>query len=258
MKIAISGKGGVGKTTIAANLSKIFAENGYKIFTIDADPDANLATTLGIDSKESEGLKPLVELEEEIEEMNAGGGSLISLNPKVDYILDDYAYNLGNIKFLRMGEAKQGGSECYCKENSFLRSLVESLLIDKDEVVVLDMGAGIEHLSRGTAGDVDCLIIIVEPSKVSIETAETVKKMAADLKISKVKIIANKVHNDQAKEFIKNNFHADDILGYIPFMQSIINSAMKQEKEDEIEEVLRSSMEDIYNNILSEVGDGVE
>ena len=255
MKIAISGKGGVGKTTIAANLSKLFAQHGYQIFAVDADPDANLATTLGISAGNVEDLKPLVELEDEIEKINAGGGSLVTLNPKVDHILDDFSYNLGNIKFLRMGEAKQGDSECYCKENSFLRSLIESLLIDKDEMVILDMGAGIEHLSRGTARDVDCLIIVVEPSQVSIETAEIVKNMALDLEIPEVKIIANKIYDDQAKEFISNNFHAKDILGFIPFNQEIISSAMSQEKQEYIHQVLEPSMEDIYNNLLKEAGD---
>ncbi|SJZ38100.1 ATP-binding protein [Selenihalanaerobacter shriftii] len=255
MKIAISGKGGVGKTTVTANLSKMFAQNGYQIFAVDADPDANLATALGISGEEAENIKPLVELEDVIKAKNAGGGSLVSLNPKVEYVLDDYAYDLNNVKFLRMGDIKQGGSECYCKENSFLRSLMDSLLMEKNDVVILDMGAGIEHLSRGTAQAVDCLITIIEPSQVSIETAETVKEMARDLDIPLVKTIVNKVYDEEAKKFVVNHFQAEDILGFIPFSQDVITSAMKRQQQDKISEALRPSMKDIYNNLLKEVGD---
>lgn len=252
MKIAISGKGGVGKTTIAAALSKLFAKDDYQVFAVDADPDANLATTLGIPAEDAVNLKPLVELEDVIKDKNADGGSLVNLNPSVEDVLDDYAYNLKNIKFVRMGDAKQGGSECYCKENSFLRSLIESLLVDKDEVVILDMGAGIEHLSRGTAQDVDCLIVVIEPSQTSIETASVVKDMAVDLEIPKVKIIANKVYDDQAKELIANNFSDEDILGYIPFNQEILTSCMDLQEVGQLHDAL--DMEDIYNNLLDEVG----
>ncbi|KXS44579.1 MULTISPECIES: ATP-binding protein [unclassified Candidatus Frackibacter] len=255
MKIAISGKGGVGKTTVTANLSRLFAQNDYQVFAVDADPDANLATALGIPEEDAKELKPLVELEDIIEGKNSGGGSFVSLTPTVDDVLDDYSYKLGNIKFVRMGAAKQGGSECYCKENSFLRSLIESLLIDKKEVVILDMGAGIEHLSRGTAKDVDCLIVIVEPSQVSIETADKVKKMAADLGIPIFKVIANKVYDEEAKDFIVNYFHAEDILGFIPFSQEVITSAMDRKQQDKISQALRPSMKDIYNNLLREAGD---
>ncbi|MCK8823742.1 ATP-binding protein [Fuchsiella alkaliacetigena] len=255
MKIAISGKGGVGKTTIAANLSRIFNQNNYQVFAVDADPDANLATTLGIPSDEAAKLKPLVELEDVIEDKNAGGGAFISLNPKVEDVLDDYAYSLDNIKFLRMGEAKQGGSECYCKENSFLRSLIESLLVDKEEIVILDMGAGIEHLSRGTAQDVDVLIIVIEPSQVSIETAKKVQEMAADLEIPAVKIIANKVYNEEAESMIKENFYAQDILGFIPFSQEVVSSSMSQDRQNKVLSSLEASIKDIYNNLLMKVGD---
>ncbi|MCK8827366.1 AAA family ATPase [Natroniella acetigena] len=249
MKIAISGKGGVGKTTITATLSKMFSQNDYHIFAVDADPDANLATTLGIPEEEVEKLKPLAELEEVIEEKNAGGGAFISLTPDVDDILDDYAYNLNNIKFLRMGEIKQGGAGCYCKENSFLRSIVESLLTNKEEVVILDMGAGIEHLSRGTAQAVDLLIIVIEGSQVSIETAQTVKKMAVELGIPAVKIIANKVFGQEAEELIRDNFSAEELLGFIPFSQDVVASAMTKGDSEKLYQALKPDMETIYKNL---------
>ncbi|MCK8816890.1 AAA family ATPase [Natroniella sulfidigena] len=250
MKIAISGKGGVGKTTITATLSKMFSENDYNIFAVDADPDANLATTLGIPEEEAEKIKPLAELEDVIEEKNDGGGAFISLTPKVDDTLDDYAYNLDNIKFLRMGEIKQGGAGCYCKENSFLRSIVESLLTDKEEIVILDMGAGIEHLSRGTSRAVDILIIVIEASQVSIETAQTVKKMAVELGIPAVKVIANKVFDEDAEELIKDNFSDEEILGFIPFNKEVMMSAMTKGSNEQTYQALKADMEVIYNNLL--------
>lgn len=148
MKIAVSGKGGVGKTTISAYFAKRFAKEGYQVYAVDADPDLSLGTVLGIENSDIANLKPIVDMRDVIAAKSGGGGSFYSLNPDVDDVLDEYAINLGNIKFFKMGAVKQGGSSCYCRENSFLNSLMNSLLLKKNDVVVLDMGAGIEHLTR--------------------------------------------------------------------------------------------------------------
>ncbi len=256
MKIAVSGKGGVGKTTVAASLVKLFAGTHGRVFAVDADPDACLAAGVGIDEETIRQHKPMVELKEIMDRKNAGGGAFYTLNPEVDDVLEDYCIRQGNIHFLRMGGVKKGGEACYCKENTFLSAVVSSLLLDKDEVVILDMGAGIEHLSRGTARGVELMLVVVEPSKNSVNTAKLVQKLAQDLGIKKVKFVANKVRNDLEKEFILKNFGADEVIGVIPFDEAVWESAMGNGPAAELGGALLQSMKEIQAKIIREVGEG--
>jgi len=176
LKIAVSGKGGVGKTSVSAALTKLFARSGYKVIAVDADPDASLGISLGISDEELAKIVPLSEMEDVIKKKSAGGGAYYTLNPQVDDVLEEYSIRRGNIKFLRMGAIKPGGSACYCKENTFLYAVVDALILDQNDVVILDMGAGIEHLTRGTSKGMDLMIIVTEPSKTSVQTAAVVKK----------------------------------------------------------------------------------
>lgn len=254
MKIAISGKGGVGKTTIAAGLVKLFARNHQTVYAIDADPDACLATAIGIPEEEAAAIKPIVEMKDLIK-ARSGDGVFYVLNPKVDDVIEDYSFKLGRIRFLRMGGIKKGGSECYCRENTFLHALVSSLLLDKDEVVILDMGAGIEHLTRGTARGVDLMLVVVEPSRNSINTAKIVQQMAVDLGIENIRIIGNKIRSEKEKSFIRENFGAHEVLGFIEFSDAIWTTAMEQADVAEAEEGFWAAMEEICSKIKREVGD---
>lgn len=255
MKIAISGKGGVGKTTVASTLVRLFAETHNTVFAVDADPDACLAAAVGIDDEQIESVKPLVELKEVIDE-RMGTGALYPINPKVDDVLDDYSIPLGNIRFLRMGAIKQGGSACYCRENNFLSAVMSALLLDKDDVVVMDMGAGIEHLTRGTARGVDVMLVVIEPSKNSVNTAKTVKQLAKDLGIEKVRFIGNKIRNQKEKEFVLNQFDADEILGFIPFDDDVWESSMDKGPAAEPGGELLRNMKKIKEKLLQEVAKG--
>ncbi|MEW6275663.1 MAG: AAA family ATPase [Bacillota bacterium] len=254
MKLAISGKGGVGKTTIAAALTKSFACTHRLVYAIDGDPDACLAAALGIPEEAALQIRPVVEMKEVIR-AKSGQGAFYVLNPKVTDVLEDYAYRLGNIRFFRMGEIKKGGSECYCRENTFLHALVSALLLDQDEVVVMDMGAGIEHLSRGTAKGVDLMLVVVEPGRNSVNTARHVKRMSADLGIQKVKIIGNKVRSEKEKEFIVNSFQPGEVLGLVKFDESVWESAMEPTAAG-VGGGLLADVERIKEKILSEAGDG--
>lgn len=256
MKIAISGKGGVGKTTIAASLAKLFAQSHSHVYAVDGDPDACLAAAVGISEETINELKPMVELKDEMNEKSAGGGAFYSLNPQVDDILDDYCIKLDNIKFLRMGGVKKGGEACYCRENTFLSAVVSALLLEKNDVVIMDMGAGIEHLTRGTARGVDLMIIVVEPSKNSVNTAKLVQNLASELGIKKSMIIGNKIRNDREKDFISSNFPAKDILGFVKFDEEVWDSAMDQGPAAHLGGQLLESMNNIHHNILREVGEG--
>lgn len=252
MKLAISGKGGVGKTTIAAALVKSFAETHQTVYAIDGDPDACLAAAVGIPDEVAADIKPVVEMRDKIRAAS-GGGAFYVLNPKVDDIIDDYCYTHGNIKFMRMGDVKKGGSECYCRENTFLYALTSSLLLDKNEVVIMDMGAGIEHLSRGTARGVELMLVVVEPSRNSINTAKNVKNMATDLGINNIKVIGNKIRSGKEREFIEKSFQPGEVLGFVDFNNTIWESAMEPNSALTGCELL-TGMREVREKILREVG----
>ncbi|WP_418790340.1 AAA family ATPase [Phosphitispora sp. TUW77] len=253
IKIAVSGKGGVGKTTVASSLVKLLARSHKNVYAVDADPDACLATAVGIPYEDVCNLKPLVEMKDLIDEKSSGGGAFFALNPNVDDILNEYSIPIGNIKFLRMGGIKQGGTACYCRENSFLHALMSSLLFDKESAVILDMGAGIEHLTRGTARSVDIMLVVVEPSRNSINTALLVEKLAEELGILTVKFIGNKVRNEKEKEFIQKHLGGNRIIGFIPFDDDIWESSMESGPTAELGGALLKSMNEIHENLLREV-----
>jgi CO dehydrogenase maturation factor len=219
MKIAISGKGGVGKTLLASLLARAFAENGYSVIAIDADPDANLASALGF--PDAAKIVPISEMKGLIKERTGIGqgktGSYFKANPRVEDIPDKYSLQHDGIRLLVMGTVKKGGSGCYCPENSLLSTLMAHLLIARDEIVIMDMAAGIEHLGRGTAGSVDKLIVVVEPGRSSIETAKRTEKLAGDIGIKSVVFVGNKIHNSEERDFITKSLPGTEIIGFIPY-----------------------------------------
>ncbi|MHB9029730.1 MAG: ATP-binding protein [Candidatus Latescibacterota bacterium] len=226
MKIAVSGKGGVGKTTLAALLCVSFHKAGYRVMAVDVDPDANLASTLGFPDPEK--IIPVVELKEIIAErtgtQKGNVGAFFKLNPRVDDIPEKYSVTHNGIRLLLMGKVKHAGTGCYCPENAFVKELVGHLLLDDKTVVIMDMEAGIEHLGRGTSRDVDAFIIVVEPGKRSLETARRVAEMAAELGVNEYFIVANKVRNEEDRIFIERNFPGKSIVGVIPFSEDISKS----------------------------------
>lgn len=225
MKLAISGKGGVGKTTIAAGLIKYFARQGYQVYAVDADPDTSLGMVLGLPEERLGTIKPIVEMRELIAERTGGSGAFFSLNPEVDSLLQDYTIRNGNILFLKMGAIKPGGSTCYCRENAVLNAMVNALILKHREMVVLDMGAGIEHLTRGTARGVDLMLIVTEPTLVSVQTARVVQKLAAELGIKQIKFVGNKLRQPRDEEFILGHLPPGDVIGLIPFQTEILDQA---------------------------------
>ena len=225
MKIAVSGKGGVGKTTISSNLAKLFTKEGFRVYAVDADADSSLGLALGIDEKELEKMKPMIEMRDLIGEI-AGDGALYTLNPEVDSIIKKYSVDFEGIRFLRMGGIKKGGSSCYCRENTFLKALMNSLIMDMKDVVILDMGAGIEHLTRGTSANVDLMLIVTEPGKSSVQTARIVEGLARELGVKEVRFIANKVRTEKEREFIARNFRQDELLGILDYDEEIAERSM--------------------------------
>jgi len=231
MKIAITGKGGVGKTTLASLLSHLFVEEGKRVIAVDADPDANLASALGIQKQEAKKIIPVAEMGELIEERTgakAGSmGGMFRLNPKVDDLPEGIGYHMNGITLLIMGKSKAAASGCYCPENVLLRRLLRHLVVERSEVVIVDMEAGIEHLTRGTAESVDAFIVVVEPGQRSIQTAYAVKDMAKDLGVNKVFVVANKVRSAADMEFIKKNIGDMEIAGFMRFNEAIMEADIK-------------------------------
>lgn len=224
MKIAVTGKGGVGKTTIAALLARLFQQAGYRVLLIDADPDANLAATLGFPHPER--ITPIVEMKELIKERMGvdsleNVGTFFRMNPRVDDIPDRYSAQHDGLRLLVMGPVRQGGTGCACPQNTFVRQLLSHLLLERQDVVILDMEAGIEHLGRGTAAGVDRLLVVVEPGLRSIETASAIRRLAADLGIQKVWAVANKVNSERDREFILKHMQDWKILGFLPYSEGV-------------------------------------
>jgi len=253
MKIAISGKGGVGKTLLASLLSRIFAESGYSVIAIDADPDANLAATLGF--PRADEIIPIAEMDELIEERTGAkpgqSAPYFKLNPKVDDIPDKYALKLNGIRLMRMGRIKKGGSGCYCPENALLKALLTHLLVGRNEAVILDMEAGIEHLGRGTAGMVDKLIVVVEPGRRSIETALSIQKLAGEIGLKNVAIVGNKVRSQSDREFIISSLPGFELLGFIPYDQAIVDADLASLPVLDASQQVTDAVKDIYQTLFS-------
>ncbi len=231
MKLAITGKGGVGKTTLASLLARAYASEGGTVLAIDADPDANLAAALGFQAEEIANLMPISEMKDLIEERTGVRpgtmGGMFRLNPKVDDIPERFAARKDGIRLLIMGTVKIGGGGCACSENVLLKSLMTHLLISRREVVILDMEAGIEHLGRATAQAVDAFIVVVEPGRRSLQTAEAIKKLAADIGITKCYVVGCKIKSDADKDFIKVNLPGFEILGFLSYSPGVIEADLK-------------------------------
>lgn len=255
MKIAISGKGGVGKTLLSATLSHIFSKAGYSVIAIDADPDANLAATLGF--KHPERITPISELEDEIEErvgVRPGqSGSIFRLNPRVDDLPDKYSVKINGIRLMSMGRIKRGGTGCYCPEGALLQSLMSHLLVQSNEVVIMDMEAGIEHLSRGTTKSVDKLIIVVEPGSRSIETAQTINQLAKDIGVQNIAVVGNKIRSDQDKEFIKSALPDVEFLGFISYDPAITEADLAGRSVFDASQLTVQEVKKIFNKLVSSV-----
>jgi len=252
MKVAISGKGGVGKTLLAALLARTFTEQGFSVLAIDADPDANLAATLGFPNPER--IIPIIDMKELVEERTGAGGGkatpYFKLNPKVDDIPEKYAVKHNGIRLMRMGRVKQGGSGCYCPENTLLKAFVAHLLLARNEVIILDTAAGIEHLGRGTAKAVDKLIIVVEPGRRSIETATEITKLAHDIGIVNIAAVGNKVRDGSDKEYLTSHLPQYEFLGFIPYDRAVIDADQSGNSVLDASPAVREEVQKIYQSLL--------
>lgn len=229
MKLAIAGKGGVGKTTLAALLSILYRDEGRNVLAIDADSNPNLSMILGIPSQKAVPLTERKELIEERTKATMGGfGTVFKLNPRVDDIEDLYAVKKEGIHLLVMGTVTAPESGCACPANVLVKRLLSHILLTEKDVVICDLEAGVEHLGRGTAKAVDAMLIVVEPGRRSVETANRIHDLGEGLGIAYVYAVGNKVRTDEERAFLKE-FLSMDIMGFISHDERIRKADMEGE-----------------------------
>ena len=234
MKIAVAGKGGVGKTFISGTLARLLARDGYNVLAVDADPNINTASSLGIPSDVAEEIVPLSDNEELIREKTgvAPGksyGQMFRLTPTVSDIVDKFGVvGPDGVQLLVMGTVKDGGSGCMCPSNALLRVLVQHLLIQREDILVMDMVAGLEHLGRGTARRMDTMLVVVEPRMKSVDTIKRILKLAEDIEVREVLAVGNKIGSEREKRFVEEKMAelGVPIAAYIPRDEAVAEADM--------------------------------
>ena len=226
MKVAITGKGGVGKTTLSSTLARLYADEGRTVLAADVDPDANLGLALGLTQEQVDEIVPISKMRTLVEERTGANeaNKFFKLNPYVADIPEKYSKDINGVKLLVMGTVDVGGSGCVCPEHVMLKAILSNLSYRKNDVVIMDMEAGLEHLGRGTASNMDQFIVVIEPGARSVQTYRNVKRLASDLGVARVRVVANKVRDDSDEAFIRQSIPAEDLLGVIHYNPEIIDA----------------------------------
>ena len=226
MKLAITGKGGVGKTTLSSTLARLYADEGRTVLAADVDPDANLGLALGLTQEEVDAIVPISKMRELAKERTGASDDnrFYKLNPYVADIPEKFAKTINGVKLLVMGTVDVGGTGCVCPEHVMLKSILSALTYRKNDVVVMDMEAGLEHLGRGTAANMDQFIVVIEPGSRSVQTYRNVKRLASDLGVKRVRVVANKIRDEKDEAFIRETIPAEDLLGCIHYNPKIMDA----------------------------------
>ncbi len=257
MKIAISGKGGVGKTTLAGVMARILAERGHKVIAIDADPDSNLASALGIEESEAKKAQPLAQMREFIEERTGTKkgqyGAFFQINPRVDDIPERFSLEKDGVKLIILGSIPQGGGGCFCPESALLKSFLTHVLIERDDYVIVDMEAGLEHLGRGTTAYIDALIVVVEPGRRSFQTASQVKKLSEDIGIKRLYVVGNKVAGEKDLQLMREHLSDFPFLGKMGYNEKIIEADKRGLSPYDVAPGIRAEVEEIIDSLEKEM-----
>ena len=265
VKIAIGGKGGVGKTTVCAVWAELFAEDGCDVLAIDADPNSNLASAFGIASQQSP--QPLIKMKKLIAERTGTGkdsvGAYFKLNPKVSDLPQKHWVEVNGVKLLVLGAITQAGAGCACPESAFLKALLTHTILQRQEVVLVDLAAGVEFMGRASVQGIDAIVVVVEPGSRSIETANNIAKMARELGIGCVAAIANKITETAQTDVIESQLDDAVLLGTLTYSRSLQEADLRRAPvfgaDTELVEQLREAKDAltglIFPSISSEARD---
>jgi len=275
LKMAIGGKGGVGKTTVCAIWAQLFAEDGFDVLAIDADPNTNLASAFGIPSEQSP--EPLIKMKQLIADRTGTGkeavGAYFKLNPKVSDLPEKYwlevgpvrnsimgknseniSNGAGKLKLLVLGAITQAGAGCACPEGAFLKALLTHTILQRQEVVLVDLAAGVEFMGRASVQGIDALVAVVEPGGRSIETARNIARMGKELGIKHVAAIANKITETAQTDVIKSQLKNVALLGSLRYSRSVQEADLRRtpviEADAELVEQLREA-KDTLTDLIS-------
>lgn len=258
LKIAVTGKGGVGKTTLAGGLARLLADEGYNVVAVDADPDANLASSLGIPMEDMADVVPIADMKELVAERTGSKpgtfGTYFKMNPKVDDLPEALSKKHAGVRLLVMGTVKEGGGGCVCPESVMLKALLQHLLLARDDVVILDMEAGLEHLGRGTAKAVDAMIVVIEPGMRSVQTAATIRKLASDLNVQRIFVVLNKVQGKDEEEVMKSRLDGLPYLGSVSYNQNIRRSDLEGTSPYDADPAFVDEVRAIKDSLFQELG----
>ena len=251
MKIAVTGKGGVGKTTIAATLARLYAEEGHPVLAADVDPDANLGLALGFPEEILDSIVPITKMRKLIEERTEASADnrFYKINPRVSDIPDKYSKEYNGVKLLTLGTVETAGSGCVCPEHVMLKRIINHLMLHSGDVVILDMEAGLEHLGRGTTSGMDAFIVVIEPGARSVQTYKNVKRLAKDLGVGQVMVVANKVRSEDDEEFIRSKIPAEDLLGFIHYNSEVIDADRQGQSPYDFSDALIQEVRSIKEKI---------
>ncbi len=260
MKLAITGKGGVGKTTLAALLAQVYADGGQQVLAADADPSPCLAGALGFPDDLRRRLHPIAEMDALIEERTGAKpgtiGGFFTLNPRVDDIPERFSVVHRGVRLLEMGSVDTGGSGCICPESAMLKTLFTHLLFRKDDVLILDMYAGVEHLGRATVDFVDAMLVVVEPTRRSLGTAAQIKSLAKDIRLTRLWLVGNKVRSAEEAAFLEAEARVSldlPLLGSLPADMSVQEADRLGIPVYDHVPVLRSAAKRIADRLANEI-----
>ena len=256
LKVAIGGKGGVGKTTVCAVWARLFAEDGFDVLAIDADPNTNLASAFGIPSEQSP--EPLIKMKQLIAERTGTEkdtvGAYFRLNPKVSDLPEKYWLEVNRLKLLVLGAIQQAGAGCACPEGAFLKALLTHTILQRQEVVLVDLAAGVEFMGRASVQGIDALVVVVEPGGRSIETAVNIARMGKELGIKQVAAVLNKITDAGQVKMIKSRLKDMPVLANIEYIGAVQEADLQQENVFNSDAGLVSALKEAKNKLLVLVG----